>query len=36
MDNRNLYIALTQVFSDADWGWSVMAVNPSPRRFRLF
>ena len=30
MDSANLYIALTQVFSDVDWGWSVMAVNPQP------
>ena len=35
-DNKKLYIAATQIISDNDWAWAIAAVNPSPKRFRLF
>jgi len=36
-DTTNIYIAMTQILTDVDWGWSIIAVNPRPaRRFGIF
>ncbi|MCI4436794.1 MAG: hypothetical protein JHC33_08320 [Ignisphaera sp.] len=35
-DTRAVYIAMTQMLTDVDWGWSILAVDPRPRRFRFF
>jgi len=35
-DKENMFIALTQITTDIDWNWSIIAVNPRPRRFKFF
>jgi transcriptional regulator with XRE-family HTH domain len=36
-DATNIYIAMTQILTDEDWGWRIIAVNPRPaRRFGIF
>ena len=34
MDSEKIYIAASTIVTDIDWGWRIVALNPSPSMFR--